>query len=244
MGMVFGRIGEETPHFEVLGHAASGTFEVRAYVPSVVARTEYNMHGADMSKDTGRPFRRLAQYIGVFSAPNNTGTSGSAEAIAMTAPVLMARDAHAGGGGDATADTALGDKLIAAGGEMASMSFILPAIYKQVADAPVPKDPAVTLHQLPARTVAVRTFTWSLSEERVREALHALLADLASEPGWEVVRAEGMDSDVDWNAAGYNPPFCVPFLKTNELMVRVVKSAGSAAHKATPPSEGCDASSA
>ena len=78
------------------------------------------MHGADMSKDTGRPFRRLvrptivlcvcaasaahvrqsahacswwragtpradraatpstqAQYIGVFSAPNNTGTSGS-----------------------------------------------------------------------------------------------------------------------------------------------------------------------
>ena len=64
----------------------------------------------------------------------------------------------------------------------------------------------MTLHQLPARTVAVRTFTWSLSEERVREALHALLADLASEPGWEVVRAEGMDSDVDWNAAGCAAP--------------------------------------
>ena len=45
-----------------------------------------------------------------------------------------------------------------------------------------------------------------------------LLADLAVDE-WSVVKRA--DGEAEWQAAGYNPPFTLPFLKTNEVMVSV-----------------------
>ena len=100
-----------------------------------------------------------------------------------------------------------------------TMAFVLPASkYSTVAEAPQPTDPRVTLRQLPERLQAARTFTWSFTPERAKAQLQLLLADLASD-GWTVRKTAS--GEADWQAAGYNPPFAVPFLKTNEVLVHV-----------------------
>lgn len=77
---------------------------------------------------------------------------------------------------------------------------------------------AYRLRQLPERLMAVRSFSWSFKAERARQQLQVLLADLHRD-GWMVKRTAS--GEIDWQAAGYNPPFTIPFLKTNEVLVSV-----------------------
>ena len=65
---------------------------------------------------------------------------------------------------------------------------------------------------------AVRTFTWSFKPEAAKSQLQLLLADLAKDEWTVVKRADG---EAEWQAAGYNPPFTLPFMKTNEVLVSV-----------------------
>lgn len=65
---------------------------------------------------------------------------------------------------------------------------------------------------------AVRTFTWSFKAAAAKSQLQLLLADLAKDEWTVVKRADG---EADWQAAGYNPPFTLPFMKTNEVLVSV-----------------------
>ena len=65
---------------------------------------------------------------------------------------------------------------------------------------------------------AVRTYTWSFKAEAAKSQLQLLLADLAKDEWTVVKRADG---EAEWQAAGYNPPFTLPFMKRNEVMVSV-----------------------
>merc|ERR1719271_491566 len=87
--MMFGKIGEEMPSFEVLKAAgAEQSYEIRSYPQMLVVETQYS-DGTDMD-NSGGEFGRLARYIGVFSKPANSGrATGKPEAISMTAPVLL-----------------------------------------------------------------------------------------------------------------------------------------------------------
>ena len=102
------------------------------------------------------------------------------------------------------------------------MMFLLPASkYSALEEAPTPSNPNVRLRTLPARLQAVRTFSGNLRPERARQQLELLLADLKRD-GWTVkAPPHGAPGAVDWQAAGYNPPFTIPFLKTNEVLVSV-----------------------
>merc|ERR1712100_240948 len=94
----------------------------------------------------------------------------------------------------------------------ASMSFLLPAKYTTVESAPKPTDPNVTLQQLPERIHAVRTFSWNFTRERCEEELKKLVSDIQSDGKYVIVgNAE------DLYSAGYNPPFTLPWMKTNEV---------------------------
>merc|ERR1712157_583634 len=59
------------------------TYQIREYGTRFVAEVEY----AGGDNNTGKPFRALAKYIGVFGEAENEGS----EAMAMTAPVAMER---------------------------------------------------------------------------------------------------------------------------------------------------------
>ena len=246
MGMLCGRISEETPKHTVL--KAGAGFEIRRYAPSVCATTDYASQ--EMGKDAGGPFGLLARYIGVFSDAQNRAPGGQgAEKIAMTAPVLMgpaggAPEAAAagGGGGEQAPMLAEGAAALLTDGR-GSLSFLLPAKYGSVAEAPVPTDSRIVLRQLPERTEAVATFTWALSEANIRTHLVQLLADLADDDEWQAAppatatasEGEGEGDggslleprQVQWTAAGFNPPFTLPWWKTNEVMTAVVRRKAS-----------------
>ena len=99
--------------------------------------------------------------------------------------------------------------------------FLLPASkYSSIEEAPVPSNPNVRLQTLPARLQAVRTFSGNFRPARAKEQLEILLADLRKD-GWTVKAPHGQSDGVDWQAAGYNAPFVIPFLKTNEVMISV-----------------------
>lgn len=157
MGMVFGRISEETPAFELLKEHDS--YQIRQYVPSVSAETTYVADGLD--ENTSQAFRRLAQYIGVFSTPQNKNAGGQAEPVAMTAPVLMAPPG-AQGMTRSPASSAVQDESVTARLTQAArsgprtMAFLLPAKY--VAASPPSKLPCVTAQSsvLPYFLVALR----------------------------------------------------------------------------------------
>eukprot|EP00912_Choanoflagellata_sp_UC4_P000321 UC4_evm2s197 len=191
MGMVFGIISEETPQYEIL--AKRPTYEVRKYSSGIIASTDYR---CDSSKsDMGSPFRRLAKYIGVFGSPENTTN----QPISMTAPVLLSMDE---------------------GKERRTMSFILPSHFgTDVTSAPQPNDSSVRIEELSVRTQAVRTFSWGFTEMAVQEQLKILLHDLEQDQKYRIVLDK--DGSPSYSAAGFNPPFTIPFLKKNEVMVDV-----------------------
>lgn len=82
MGSLVGRIGEESPKFQVL-HVSSRGYEVRSYNQSVLAITNrVNEDGRNYG------FKTLARYIGVMGTPENE----KREAISMTVPVGISSD--------------------------------------------------------------------------------------------------------------------------------------------------------
>ncbi|KAK2447863.1 SOUL heme-binding family protein [Trifolium repens] len=119
MGMVFGKIGVETPKYEVI--KTTEDYEIRKYAASVAAEVTYDPSQFKGNKDGG--FMVLANYIGALGNPQNT----KPEKIAMTAPVIT-KDA-----GEKIAMTA--PVVTKSGGseeeknKMVTMQFILPTRY-------------------------------------------------------------------------------------------------------------------
>lgn len=98
-------------------------------------------------------------------------------------------------------------------GDSETMAFVLPASFSKV-DAPQPIDPAVTLEQLQDYTVASVRFSGLLSTENIRRHEAKLLAWI-KERDLQVIGGS--------KAAGYNPPFTIPFLRRNEVLIPVEK---------------------
>ena len=90
--------------------------------------------------------------------------------------------------------------------------FVLPASYS-IETAPIPLDPEVKLSVIPEKKVAVNRYTGFWNEKVMNEKMKQLddwiaANDLvaASKPRW----------------AGYNPPWTIPFLRRNEVMIDVM----------------------
>merc|ERR1711907_307788 len=148
--------------------------------------------------DDNGGFRQLARYIGVFGTPEN----GSNQAVSMTAPVVSTpQSISMTAPVTSTTDT---------------MQFILPSVLS-MENAPKPSSPDVELVRLPSRTYAVRQYSGSTTIEDATGRVQEFVTDLEANTDLTI------DSQ-DWELYRYNPPMTLPFLRTNEIAVRVIES--------------------
>ncbi len=73
----------------------------------------------------------------------------------------------------------------------------------------------VRVEEMPPRTVAVRTFTWSIAEENVIANRDILIEQLNHDDEWNVVLRD--DGTPTYHLAAYNSPLTLPMCRTNEI---------------------------
>lgn len=96
--------------------------------------------------------------------------------------------------------------------DVVRMSFIMPKDWPRPA-LPFPLNPSIELEEVPTTTVAVLTYSWSSNELRNEKLGRELKSWLHVNGMYE---ATGRPI---W--AGYDPPYALPFLKKNEVMIEV-----------------------
>ncbi|CAI6009154.1 unnamed protein product [Closterium sp. NIES-65] len=92
-----------------------------------------------------------------------------------------------------------------------TMQFLLPASLTP-ATTPIPTNPAVTIHQLPPRLLGAVTFSGLTTQSVLQHKSQELQAAL---------EAAGYKVCGDYVVGRYNPPFTLPFMRTNEILYPV-----------------------
>jgi hypothetical protein len=177
----------EEPKFETVLQEAK--FEVRQYAPLIVAETWVD---GDMSAASGKGFRLIADYI--FG--NNKMPQSASSKIAMTAPVAME-----------PAPGAVG----LAGAQRWRVHFVMPSQYS-MATLPTPNNAAVTLREVPAKRVAVATYSGFNTDSRIQEETQTLVA-------WMLERKLAAAGPAQ--LARYDPPWTLPIWRRNEIHIEV-----------------------
>jgi hypothetical protein len=165
--------------------------EIRQYPSMVVAETEV---AGERSKAISDGFKLIADYI--FG--NNTASTK----VAMTAPVTQQSSKKIAMTAPVTQQ---------AKGEKWTVRFVMPSEYT-MANLPHPNNPLVRLETVPSKKYAVIEFSGIASQDsldRHTQELNAYLAEKKIRPL----------SDPTY--AFYNPPWTMPFLRRNEVMIEI-----------------------
>lgn len=182
-------MGYEEPRYEVI--RSGPDFEVRRYVPVLVAETEVRGEYENAMNDA---FRIIAGFI--------FGKNDSRQKIAMTTPVTQQR-------GEKIAMTA--PVTQERSGSAWNMKFYMPSRYT-MATLPRPTDGRVKIRELPARAIAAYRFSGRTTETNFREAERSLR---------NAVTKSGIHAEGDALYAVYNGPWTLPFLRRNEVLIPV-----------------------
>jgi hypothetical protein len=167
-------------------------FEVRKYDPHVLAET---LVDGDFAKAGNKAFNKLFDYI--------SGNNLSRQKIAMTAPVAQEAESE-----KIDMTSPVGQQQV--NGSWA-VSFMMPATYS-LETLPQPKDPEVTLRQVPPRHIAAVRYSGFWSEKAYTRNQQELGAWI-DKNGFRVI------GEPIW--ARYNPPFMPWFLRRNEVLVPI-----------------------
>jgi hypothetical protein len=182
----------------------SEPFELRAYAPRIVAEVQVE---GDLDTASSAGFRILAAYI--------FGKNQVSEKIAMTAPVGIESSDQSKG-----AKIAMTAPVIIEGAKSAinnsnqqwTVSFLMPA-GSTLDKLPKPLDSQVKMRELPAEKRAVITFSGFYGEEKVQEKTQALR-------DW--MKTKNMKPTGEPQFARYNPPWTLPFMRRNEILIQVL----------------------
>jgi hypothetical protein len=171
-----------------------GGVQIRRYGPRVAAATTI---GADEESARNQGFRLLAGYI--------FGANSSNDKIAMTAPVAQQpSEKIAMTAPVATQRTPSGEWVI---------RFFMPSKYT-LESLPTPNDDRVQLVTVPSEIVAVLRFTGSIDPDILSARTGELL---------KVLYRNDIEPIGDPFAWFYDPPWTLPCLRRNEVVVGVVE---------------------
>ncbi len=182
----------EEPKYDLV--EKSDAVELRAYKPIIVAEVFVD---GDMDEASNKGFRLIADYI--FG--NNKSRAGGNEKVSMTAPVTLESKPE-----KISMTTPV--SLQEASGKW-RMHFVMPSKYK-LETLPVPINPEVKLREVAAKKFAVVNFSGFTGEAKVAKKTEELLSWMASKQLKPVGSPE---------LARYDPPWTLPFLRRNEVMV-------------------------
>jgi hypothetical protein len=167
-------------------------FEVRAYAPALVART---VVPPGPRRPENNAFRRLAGYI--------FGRNKASVSIAMTVPVIQEPESV-----PIAMTVPVTGRVTEKGYRM---HFVLPSKWT-LETLPTPLDPEVELSEIPARTFAVKRFSGIAYAEDLASHLPSLRSWMAH---------RGLDPTGEPRMAFYDPPWTLPFLRRNEVLVPI-----------------------
>ncbi|KAL1825608.1 hypothetical protein DCAR_0313783 [Daucus carota subsp. sativus] len=195
--LLLGKIIVETPKYELL--KSTSNYEIRKYLPAVVAQVTYNPAQFDGDKDGG--FKLLANYIGVFGNPLNKAP----QKIAMTTPVITKASEKIQMTTPVVTKSSGGEDEIV-------MQFILPSKYTKAEDAPEPVDERVVIREERERKFGVVKFGGTATDEVVEEKVKDLK---------ECLEKDGVRVIGEHLLARFNPTWTIARFKTNEVMIPV-----------------------
>jgi hypothetical protein len=201
----------EEPKYAVLDQEAG--FELRQYAPLIVAETWVD---GDMDAASNKGFRIIADYIfGNNKAPTSTqGEQGTQSSkIAMTAPVTLEPDAQ-----PLKLDMTAPVSVQAAAVDSTwvetqrwRVQFVMPGKYT-LASLPIPNNSAVTLREVPGKTVAVATYSGLNTDSRIRKETRRLTDWLQKRKLVPVGPPQ---------LARYDPPWTLPMWRRNEIHLEI-----------------------
>lgn len=171
--------------------ASDGEIEIRSYAAMIVAETEVT--GA-RKEAINQGFQRIADYIFGNNTPN--------QKVAMTAPVIQQPSETIAMTAPVTQEAV---------GTAWKIRFVMPAEYT-MDTLPRPTTDTVTLKQVPGKRLAVIRFSGTADDAMLEQKTKALQNYL--EKHQLTPRATPV-------YAFYNPPWTLPFLRRNEVMIEI-----------------------
>ena len=165
--------------------------EIRQYEPMIIAEVEVEGKREDA---IGDGFRLLADYI--------FGNNTVQQVISMTAPVQQKENQN-------IAMTAPVQQQST--GKSWRMSFVMPSKYS-MDSLPVPNNNRVRLKEILTKKFVVIEFSGTNSNENVTEHENQLM---------NYIEANQIKINGSPKYAFYNPPWSLPFLRRNEVMIEI-----------------------
>lgn len=192
----------EEPNYTILSQTED--FELRRYDPQLVAQT-WVIGDQDAASRQG--FKTLAEYI--FG--NNTAPSGESSKISMTAPVMMQpQNADADNDGESQKIAMTAPVSMQQEEGKWRIQFVMPSHYT-LQTLPKPNNSEVTITQLPVQTYGVIKFSGLAGSEKVADKTEEL-------KNW--MQTQNLTMTGTPELARYNPPWTLPFMRRNEIMIR------------------------
>ena len=189
----------EEPNYTVLSQIDD--FELRRYDKQLVAQT---LVSGDQDSASREGFKVLADYI--FG--NNTAPAGGSSKISMTAPVTMQPN-------NKKSDSESQKIAMTAPVSMQQddgkwrVQFTMPSKYT-MQTLPKPNNPNITITEVPAQTYGVIKFSGLAGSKKVATKTEELQS-------W--MQTQNLTITGEPELARYNPPWTLPFLRRNEVMI-------------------------
>lgn len=188
-------------------------FELRNYAPKIIAQTTVS---GDYDAASRKGFKILANYIFGNNSVSSTEDAKNSAKISMTAPVIMKPSDGVGDkkSDDKANDTSAKISMTAPVSMQKSegnwqVSFVMPENYT-MATIPKPNNPAITLIEIPEVRYAVIKFSGLAGEKKVAEKTSELQQWMLTKKLTPIATPE---------LARYNPPWTLPFMRRNEVMI-------------------------